>query len=172
MKIAALLFCCLAFAAAAGSEEWKDLSVRLMDGEARNHRVKLGLTAEGKDYLIFSWENSKVGYGELEFLQPGRFPARKTLTVDVFYEGGGDSLGGLRLRLVDRRGEIFQYSPGAASSPGHAVYVVDFSKPGQSWGENKDGKFDFPGWFSGLAVCFKSAGESGSLKITRIDYEK
>lgn len=172
MKIAVLMLCGLVFAAVAEGETQKDLSVRLTDGEARNHRLKLGLTPEGSDYLIFSWENGATGCGELEFLQPGRFPARKTLRVDVFYEGGGDSPAELRLRLVDRRGEIFQYSPDAASTPGHAVYVVDFSKPGPSRGEHKNGTFDFPGWLSGLAVCFKPAGKSGSLKITRIDYEK
>jgi len=137
------------------------------------------LQTAGKPAIRLKWQEDRFGYLEL-FLPnqiapvfPENRPIRCTVDLTTF---AATPLFKVNLRLMDRTGEVFQFSRKVffdRAGQWQLEYLIDSNNPSPNgaWGGNKDLKLDFPIRILGLAFEFPQNSGPGEIQLNAIRYE-
>lgn len=122
--------------------------------------------------LKIVWEAMGFRYAELQLKSPLPLPAdfrEGTISLQVYLPAYAP-VRSVNLRLIDAKGEIFQYQmrclPVAEAKLQTCNYQINLMQKNMaSWGGNHDKIMDLPVSFAGISVDFANETESGEIYL-------
>ncbi len=132
----------------------------------------------GKQSLKVSWENRHAPWLDIGVLPPTPLPDASekvggTLSVSV-YSGGAPEVTEINARLVDAKGETFQWKKKvdlSAKGWQELAYTITATNFNDSWGTTKTGQIALPLKFFGFAISFSAESTpAGSIYFDNISF--
>ena len=135
-------------------------------------------TLNGVPVLRFALDPAKKDWGEFYWTEGKALPPFQTVKVFVHLrKGDGEVPSKMRLRISDKKSEVFQFSPKEplefdADGKCTAVYEIGADRKQKSfWGGDGNGIIDQPCRIQGMSASFPAKGEKCELLITGITWE-
>ena len=150
------------------------VEVRIHQAEEKGQSATVAKTPDGAPAVEIIWDNTKRKHAEFSIVPAMPLPAFRTLKISAtVYVPDNSQARNFSIRLLDQDQEVFQYTlPIAADESGWKTlsYVIDASQPTKaSWGDKKNGRFDFPLRVVGSAFEFRGTEGLGKLYAKSVD---
>lgn len=144
------------------------VKVSIHQAEEKGQSVEVSKTPDGAPAVEVIWDNAKRKHAEFSIAPAITLPAFRTLKISAtVYIPDNSQARNFSVRIADRDQEIFQYTlPIAADETGWKTltYTIDAAQPSKSsWGDKKNGRFDFP--LNVVAAAFEFRGSEGLGKL-------
>lgn len=152
------------------------VQIRIHQAEEKGQAAIVSSAPDGTPAVELTWDNARRRHAEFSVVPAVPLPAFRTLKIRAtVYVPENSQARNFSVRLVDRDRELFQYMlPLAADETGWRTltYTIDAAQPVKnSWGEKKNGRFDFPLGIAGAAFEFRGAEGAGKLYVKTVDFD-
>ena len=127
----------------------------------------------GKKGIEVSWETARTKYIEVVFNSGLKVPEFTTMTVSArVYAPEGCPVRSLGLRVMDAKGEVFQFSKPVDFKSGGVfdmIWEVPATGTKNSWGANADHQIDMPARVYGFGVDYDQSVTEGKFYFLEIN---